>query len=487
MKAIARLFIPVMMGVLLILLLIRCDRTTSPMNPNIPPNTTLANIPVEEDTLFALVTLHWDGEDDDGFISGYEYRYITHHETVKDSLVQAWTYTKETSVTIPFESSDLLNYQKFQVRAVDNNNVADPSPAEKKFFTVQTIFPETQILTPRQNQQFFAIDHTTDWWFGVQLTFTAHDEDGEVVEFAWTVDNGEWNWTTDTTLFITPDNFETLGGDHVIHVTSRDNTNLIDPVGDSVKVKLVVPTFEKKLLIIDETVESKFPFGITSKDADVDAFYTEIFAPDDTWDFQKQGMPAKELLGQYKLVLWHADNLYTYEGDVHKLPQHISDIMDYVNVGGDFIMSGWRILKSFAVRESFPKTFEEGSFIHDYLHIIQADESAPIPDFTSAKGYGVFTDIRVDSFKLSESYLTSIPVVGLPYVNVMPLRAGFTEVIYRYQNDDNTGIPAHRMAACGLRYYGTSFNAVVLGFPMFFINKEDAQKMATQMLQSLGY
>jgi len=68
----------------------RCRMETNPAFPNMPPNTTLANIPVPNDTIFALVTLHWDGEDDDGYIMGYEYRYITHHVYKGDSLAQPW-------------------------------------------------------------------------------------------------------------------------------------------------------------------------------------------------------------------------------------------------------------------------------------------------------------------------------------------------------------------------------------------------------------
>lgn len=487
MRVITRLIMPFLF--LSLLIIGNCGREGSPANPNIPPNTTIANIPIENDTLFALVTFHWDGEDYDGCISGYEYRYITHHKIVGDSLIQPWIETTETSVTIPFESSDLLNYQIFQVRSVDDKGDVDPTPAERKFYTVQTIFPEAEILFPKDDQQFFVINKTTDWWEGVKLDYTAMDEDGEVVEYAWAVDDGEWNWTSDTTLYITPEYFSSLEGEHVIRVTSRDNTNLVDPFGDSVRVKLVAATFEKNLLIVDETAESKFPTGMSFSDEDVDSFYYKIFSPDDMWDYSKQGMPSKEVLGQYKLVLWHADNLYSNENDVHELPEHIVDIMDYMNVGGDFIMGGWRILKSFAVSESFPKYFEEGSFIHDYLHILQAEESAPIPDFNGAYSSDTanFSDIRVDSLKLAESFLTSIPTPGLQYVNLMPRRAGFTEVIYRYKNDEATGIGTYRGYACGLRYYGTVFDAIVLGFPIFFINEDDAAVMADEMLRSLGY
>jgi len=465
------------------LLVNSCERNTSPANPNQLPNTTLANIPVENDTLFALITLHWDGEDDDGFIASYQYRYITYHIFDGDSTVQDWQETKETSLTIAFESSDELNYQKFQVRSVDNNGDVDPTPATKKFYTEQTVFPESEILYPTTGLIFFAVDATSDWWQGIKLTYTARDEDGAVVEYAWAVDNGDWNWTEDTTLFIHPDFFMPLEGKHTIKITARDNTNLTDPFGDSVVVELIKPTFENRILIIDETQEEKFPPGVTANDDSVDSFYADIFDCDEQWDYNKDEMPSKEILGKYRLIIWHADNAFTSDRDPHKLPVHIDDIMDYLNVGGNFIMSGWRILKSFAPNESFPKTFQAGTFIHDYLHINTADETPLVPsDFIGAVSFSGFSRIRVDSTKLAEAF----PYNGmLAQINIIPSRGGFTSNIFIYDNP-SWGLVAPRGMACALRYYGTSFNAAVFGFPIYFIRKNDARIMAKEVLQSLG-
>lgn len=469
--------------------LFSCGRATSPANPNLPPNTTLANIPVESDTLFALQTLHWDGEDDDGFIAKFQYRYTTFHLFGGDSVVQEWQETTETSLTIAFESSDELNFQIFQVRAVDNAGNIDPTPAEKRFFTVKTVFPETEILTPVNNQKLFVIEQTTDWWLGIQLSFTAKDEDGEVVEYAWIVDRGDTTWTQDTTLYVPPDRFDLpLAGNHTIRVTSRDNTNLIDPIGDSVTVALVQPSFSRNILIIDETDETNFPFGVfpsgtsaQARDDSVDNFYAEIFGTSTTWDYKSRGVPPLDTLGQYGLLIWHADD--SPSSVPHALPQHLAVIMDYLNVGGDFIMSGWRILKSFAWNENFPFAFPGGNFVHDYLHINSADETPLVPsDFTHGEGFGGFSTIRVDSTKLA-----GFPFFGkLAQVNIVLQRGGFTQVIHGYQNELQ-GLTWPRGNPVGLRYFGTSFDAVIFGLPMFFIKKEDAQILASEILQSLGY
>lgn len=456
-----------------------CEEVLTPPNANEPPNTTLANIPQEDDTLFALTTLHWDGEDVDGFVAGYEYRYITHHLILGDSVLTDWEFTGETSLTIAFESSDELNLQIFQVRAVDNSGDVDPTPAERRFYTRKTIFPVTEIVEPSNQEVFFALDHVTDWWEGIRLTMTARDQDGEVMEYGWAVDGSDWTWTRDTTLFIPPSAFDApLEGQHQIRVTSRDNTNLLDPTGDSVTIRLVRPIHDRRILIVDETTESNFPFGVTFTDDEVDRFYADLFGTEYSWDYNERGAPPKDTLARYQLVVWHADN--SYSTNPHRLPQHVDLIQDYLNTGGDFIMSGWRILKSFKPTENFPQAFADGTFVHDYLHINAADETPLGGDFDRAIGVGAFSDINVDSLKLANSF----PYYGLlGQVNIIPERGGFTEVIYSYDGN----LPAYRGMAVGLRYYGTSFNAAVLGFPVFFIREDDAKRLGAELLSSMGY
>jgi hypothetical protein len=460
-----------------------CDLTGAPPSDNVAPNTTLSNIPVENDTLFALVTLHWDGEDEDGFPAYYEYRYTTRHLFMGDSVVTAWDTTQTTSLTLAFESSDELNQQVFEVRAVDNNGVADPTPATRAFYTLKTIFPETEIIGIEADETFFVLDAVTDWWQGIPLTFTAIDQDGDVVEYAWAVDDGDWNWTQDTTLFLPPDAFSgSLQGEHTLRVTSRDNTNLVDPVGDEISIRLISPTFAEEILIIDETLERSMPFGVAVTDEQVDQYYADLFGTTNTWDYATDGMPSKEVLGRYQLVIWHADNNFSNPTDYHKLPLHTDVISDYMNVGGDFIMSGWRILKSFAPTEDMAAgvSFAPGTFINDYLHITAASETSLAGDFTSATGVGDFSSVRVDSLKLASAF----PYYGrLAQINVIDERAGFTEFIYAYEGETLS----LRGRPIGLRYYGTTFNAVVLGFPLFFMRKEDAARAASEVLQALGY
>lgn len=489
--------IKIMLLIIVVGLIYTCQKDLSSPHANQPPTTTIFNKPAQGDTVFALTTLAWDGGDQDGYIKGYQYRYLTYFfwdmqdSIFQDSVVQEWKFIDSTQKTIAFNSPRDLNLQKFQVRAVDNNDNVDPTPAEKMFFTTQTIPPQIEILTPANKNEIFALNRTTDWWQGIELSFQGSDKDGEILEYGYSIDGTEWNWTTDTTLYITPDEFkQPLDGEHYIYVNAKDNTFIQNPTGDSVKIDLVVPSFNRDILIIDETNEESFPKSVNTTDAAVDSFYANLFGthPDSSWDYvwrskrAVNNLPSYEYLGQFETVIWHADNRPT-EGP-HSLANHEDYIKDYMNVGGNFVMSGWRILKSFAWDKKFPVTFDDSSFVKQYLHIEQADETPYWPgDFTGADGMKGFSDIKVDSTKLA-----SFPFEGkLSVINVILKRSGFTDILYKYRNDQGSDLLQYRGKACGLLYTGTSFNAVILGFPMYFIKEEDTKVMSQEILNVINH
>jgi hypothetical protein len=470
-----------------------CERPTAPENPNGPPDTRLANVPKEQDTVFALVNMSWTGGDGDGYVSGYQYRYFTYHLSAGTSGVwqlfdsTAWHDTTGTGAVIAFNSTEEVNMQRFLVRSRDNEGNVDPSPAERVLYTLRTVHPVTKILSPLNGKSLLVSATVTDWWQGVLLIFKATDPSGrgQITEYAWAVDDGPWTWQTDTSVYITPDKFSgSLNGQHELKVISRNNTNLVDPIGDSVSVNLIIPSFSKNIIVIDETDEFNNPFiswGLA--DSTVDKFYAQVFPGATEWDFKTKGMPPREVLADYKLIVWHADDVPTSRP--HKISEaaNIEIFTDYLKVGGKFLMSGWRILKSFAYYNNFPFTFTQGTFVHDYLHIRGVTETDILGDMTGAKGKtGSFTSISVDSARLA-----NFPYDGkLSQVNLITTMAGFTDILYSYENAFDSPNVTYRGRAVALRYYGTVFDAVVLGFPMYFIKQQDAQVMAQEILRSLN-
>jgi hypothetical protein len=466
-------------------LVVGCDAVLSPADENLPPNTTLANVPVEGDTLPALLTLHWDGGDADGFVGEYEYRYVTSWPERGDSVAHDWTRTRSTSTTIAFLSPEPYNHQRFEVRAIDNRGAVDPTPAVRRFVTRRSFPPAVEIATPTPGAEYFALEARTDWWRGIPLVFSGSDVDGQVAEYRWSVDGGPETTVRDTSLYLPPSAFGApLDGPHTIRVVAVDDTGL-ESAPAEVQVTLVRPAFDRPLLILDETDETNFNAAVRATDADVDAFYARTFGAKvssyDTWDYNANGgLPPLRELGRYRFVVWHADDRPTNRP--HAFAVEERRIQEYLNVGGSIVMSGWRVLKSFAFQANFPLAFPDGSFVKDYLQIGRVDETGILGDMVGTTGVSGFPSLRVDPAKLQ-----FFPNNGrLNNVNLIQERGGFTEVIAAYEPAPDSPTPQYRGTPVALIYYGTSFNAAVVGFPLFFMVEEDVSAFADAILARIG-
>ena len=118
-----------------------------------------------------------------------------------------------------------------------------------------------------------------------------------------------------------------------------------------------------------------------------DAFYAGRLPGCDAVGFQDAGDAAARSPGATtRLVVWHADDVPTSRPHKISDPANIEIFTDYLKVGGKFLMSGWRILKSFAYYNNFPFTFSPGTFVYDYLHIRMVTETDILGDMTGGKG-----------------------------------------------------------------------------------------------------
>ncbi|MEO0473610.1 MAG: hypothetical protein AAF206_28625, partial [Bacteroidota bacterium] len=167
-----------LLPICLVFCLLGCDEGT-PLD-NLAPET---KISVERinltgpDRLNSLVRLFWSGDDQDGYIKGYE---LSFDETV-------WTFTSNTDSTFQFDlqagsdSSDI----DFFVRAIDNEDLADPSPA----------FLRIPIKNTPPEAIFDTINLIPDTVFSAwSTTWSLQDLDGnETIDSAFIrLNDGEW-------------------------------------------------------------------------------------------------------------------------------------------------------------------------------------------------------------------------------------------------------------------------------------------------------
>ncbi len=80
------------------------------------------------DTVNSHLRVRWWGEDADGQVVGYEYRW-----TYNGGAAEAWTFTAATtdSFALPAPSGTASHF--FEVRAIDDDDLADPTPASQTF------------------------------------------------------------------------------------------------------------------------------------------------------------------------------------------------------------------------------------------------------------------------------------------------------------------------------------------------------------------
>ena len=112
---------------------------------NIAPETYLVTdtiIRFGDDRLESEVTLKWWSDDEDGFVTGYEY---TFDPIISEATV--WSYTEaqdSTFILAPPAGEDSADFV-FQIRSIDNKGLKDPTPA-RLVIPVKNSPPEAQFL-----------------------------------------------------------------------------------------------------------------------------------------------------------------------------------------------------------------------------------------------------------------------------------------------------------------------------------------------------
>ena len=458
------------------IIFIGCQRKQGAVGPNQPPWIEIKLPPANDSTTsyFALLTITWNAGDNDGYPVLYKYRYTTYHLYLGDSIVQDWIETEESEALVAFESSDTLNLQKFEVMAKDNRG--DWSPTDTRlYYTKQVERPETEIQSPNDGDTLLFLSYTTDTYHGVPLIFTGWDPDsgGEIIGFSYRVDGGEWSsWRMDTSIYVNPNLFgQPYEGLHTIEVKSKDNTNVEDDTPAQIQIFLLVPPFNSSILIIDETQDGTgAPESPT--DEDVDAFYRNILVGHtyDEWDYATSGCPDKTQIGEYRLVIWHSDDRN------HNFPNHTNIIGDYLVVGGNLCLSGWGILHSF--NSSVHVEYSSGDFAYDHLHI----KSSELNSNNDFKGgiWGQGDTVVLDSLKLYAFHY----IQGLPNIRVVEGRTGWTHSLVSFISSSSN--PDFQGKPCGTRYEGTTYNAVLLDFPLYYTKEEGARGLCDYILDYLG-
>jgi hypothetical protein len=135
-------------------------------------DTSLVDNILDSERLSSTVMVSWSGDDTDGFVTAYEVRFypLTAPPASADA---GWHRTTRTDslILLPIPPGSKIANVAFEVRAIDNENLVDPTPA-RTVFPIENAPPSLRLLTfdlpPDTTFQVFSIGWDADDPEGVE-------------------------------------------------------------------------------------------------------------------------------------------------------------------------------------------------------------------------------------------------------------------------------------------------------------------------------
>jgi hypothetical protein len=308
--------------ILLFLLFLSCEeKVTGDFNANQPPETSI--FVQSSDSLNptqSVQKIFWDGKDPDGFVAGFYYSFG------ENPQIEDWIWTTERNKTFRLQISGADTVYLFQVKAVDNQGVEDPTPAIQ-------IFP---IINSPPTISWAVGSTIPDTTFTVAtFLWNSSDPDGDstIAFFEYALDDtSEWRQVSGEkrSLTLTADD-GVLEGEHSFFLRAVDiagaKSSLIRMPETPTRFWYAKTPLGRYLLIDDYEVES-------GASAFPDAYYQSMLntilsqSGDDFsyWNIEDQFPRAiqqfSETLKLFERVIWYTD-LIT-QSDPHFIAAQVS-------------------------------------------------------------------------------------------------------------------------------------------------------------------
>ena len=231
-------------------------------------------------------------------------------------------------------------------------------------------------------------------------------------------------------------------------------------------------TLDQGILIVDETID-----GTNPPDSLQDAFYDYIMSNyiHSTYEYgSPETAPVFADFVPYSTILWHGDDYTQQYAD-----EHISDFIEYFDVGGNIWFVGWRPTAGLEGVTAYPFNFSPGSFMYDYFGISHVEITTPADSFQAAQGSLGYPDLDVDTLKVPYAIWNGV----LRHIEALTPTAS-AEVIYAMDMRNNNS--PYEGAVCGVRFLGYDCNTVFFAFPLYFMDQNHARAAAEKVMNDFG-
>jgi hypothetical protein len=216
---------------------------------------------------------------------------------------------------------------------------------------------------------------------------------------------------------------------------------------------------DRGLLVVDETMDGNGSSPILPTDAMVDSFYAYCISPVQftQWDYAQQGIPPLDTIAHYSQVLWHDDDMgYSI------INQAGNDLITYCFNGGGFLLSGWRTLSSFTPGMCA-------------FYGITSPAEITQPKYRGIYGWNGYNDVAVDSAKMIAQWSWMLNY-GWHF------DIGNGDTIALVESPDTL----YDSLVAAMRNITGGHAHVILGFPLYFMETEDAKAFLQKALSDIG-
>ncbi len=279
------------------------------------------------------------------------------------------------------------------------------------------------------------------------------------------------------TLFV--DSLVTGGVLYQYAVTALDSSGNESPF--SLTVSSYVYTLDRGILVLDDTPEGPSVAGMLSE-GEQDSFYASLFYGYrmQEHDIIQSGPPSLRALGRHSTVIWH--------GDWYARPADIVTVWDslaqYARIGGKVLISAWNQIPKNVDAETPrhqvppppPWSFSETSSLYQYLGIAGADY-VNTWDFSGTQGKEGYPNLTLDTTKLALFWNGSLKFVEL-------LEPADAVPLYEYVSA--VGDTAFTGKICAIKHALGSGTVIYLGFPLLYIDQDDARAFALRVMEEFG-
>jgi hypothetical protein len=210
-------------------------------------------------------------------------------------------------------------------------------------------------------------------------------------------------------------------------------------------------------------------------DKQVDDFYNDILADFviEEYDLMEKENIGLEDLGAFSTVIWHGSDF-----DVQAPFDFKDQIKEYLDYGGNFLYTGYRPGRAFEQASGNPVIFREGDFIYDYLKINEASYKSTVLYSGTDQIEAGYNNIYIDSTKTN-------PAFDYHLKHIESINSNSNGInIYSFQShfDSSTTQGSFKGKPVGVEYIGTDYKTVTLSFPLYYMDKLQAEALIEYIL-----